>query len=75
MKRFSDKSSQEVLAMVAFQFAKTFVVLNKQAEATSTSLESLERELDNILLDVEAKQPSFELPLDDSNDDNAPSLF
>lgn len=52
MARFSDKSAYEVLAMVAFQFAKTFVILNNQSDATAKLLDDFEKELDSILLDV-----------------------
>lgn len=52
MLRFSDKTAYEVLAMVAFQFAKTFVLLNKQAEAVGKVLDDFEQELDRVLLDV-----------------------
>lgn len=52
MTRFTDKTAYEVLAMVAFQFAKTFVILNNQSEATAKVLDDFEKELDGILLDI-----------------------
>lgn len=50
--RFTDKSSHEVLGMVAFQFAKLFVVLNKRVEDTASALEKFEKDLDEILLQL-----------------------
>lgn len=47
--RFTDRTPQEVLAMVAFQFAKAFVTLNNSAESSENALESLETELDRLL--------------------------
>lgn len=53
VQRFSDKSAYEVLAMVAFQFAKAYVTLNSQAEQTQTLLDEFEKRLDSILLNVD----------------------
>lgn len=50
IQRFSDKSAYEVLAMVAFQFAKAYVTLNNQSERTQTMLDDFEKSLDDILL-------------------------
>lgn len=58
--RFADKSSTEVLGMVAFQFAKLFTVLNRQADETTAVLERFERQLDNLLLDIDALRPNGE---------------
>lgn len=52
--RFTDKSSTEVLGMVAFQFAKLFTVLNRQADETVAVLDRFERQLDSLLLDIDA---------------------
>lgn len=50
VQRFSDKSAYEVLAMVAFQFAKAYVTLNNQAERTTAVINDFERTLDRLLL-------------------------
>lgn len=50
--RFTDKSSTEVLGMVAFQFAKLYTILNSQVNEAETMLQHFEKELDNILLDM-----------------------
>ena len=47
--RFSDRTPQELLAMVAFQFAKAFITLNQNAEQTDSTLLRLENALDSIL--------------------------
>lgn len=49
--KFTDKTSHEVLGMVAFQFAKLFTVLNKRQEDTLAAIEKFENDLDKILLD------------------------
>lgn len=51
--RFAEKSSTEVLGMVAFQFAKLFTVLNRQAEDMAAVLDQFERQLDSLLLDID----------------------
>ncbi len=51
--RFKDKSSSEILAMVAFQFAKLYLTLSAQEKATDEVLSEFEKELDNILLNVQ----------------------
>lgn len=52
--QYTTKTSTEVLAMVAFQFAKLFTVLNKQSEETTAMLEKFEHQLDSLLLDMGA---------------------
>lgn len=52
--RFTDKSSTEVLGMVAFQFAKLFTVFNRQADETAAVLDRFENQLDSLLLDIDA---------------------
>lgn len=47
--RFSDKSSHEVLGMVAFQFAKAFLVQNKRVETSAEIINKIDAELDNLL--------------------------
>lgn len=54
--RFSDKSAHEVLAMVAFQFAKAYVTLNNRGEQTERMLTDLEQTLDRLLLQTEVPQ-------------------
>lgn len=48
-----DTSSSEVLAMVAFQFAKAFILQNKYSDDALEALKAFEADLDKILLDVE----------------------
>lgn len=47
--RFADKSPQEILAMVAFQFAKAFVTLNASNDEATQTLTDLEQQLDSLL--------------------------
>ena len=56
--RFTDKSSTEVLGMVAFQFAKLFTVLNKQADDLNAVVDRLERQIDDLLLNFDAVDPN-----------------
>lgn len=49
-KRYRDKSSKEILAMVAFQFAKLYFSGKANIEATDAMLGELESELDRLLL-------------------------
>lgn len=65
--RFADKSSTEVLGMVAFQFAKLFTVLNRQADETAAVLDSFERQLDALLLDIDALGPNASGPATDGD--------
>lgn len=53
MQRYQDMSSSRVLAMVAFQFAKSFEMMNRTAENAGKVLENFEKELDKILLDID----------------------
>lgn len=46
---FEDSTSKEVLAMVAFQFAKLYFQLRHELEASSDGLDDFERELDRLL--------------------------
>ena len=68
--RFTDKSSTEVLRMVAFQFAKLFTVLNRQADETVAVLDRFERQLDSLLLDIDALGSGGDMPPADG--DNRP---
>lgn len=52
---FKDKTSKEVLAMVAYQFAKLYYQLLPQMDARERFLEQFESDLDAILLDRETK--------------------
>lgn len=65
--RFTDKSSTEVLGMVAFQFAKLFTVLNRQADETVAVLDRFERQLDSLLLDIDALGPGGSMPPSDAD--------
>ena len=47
--RFSDKTSKEVLAMVAYQFAKLYYETLRQGEEQQSLLENFEAELDRLL--------------------------
>lgn len=74
IQRFSDKSPHEVLAMVAFQFAKAFVVLNRQSETTAKVLDEFEHELDRILLETGNALPADKTTATSENGNDA-SLF
>jgi len=65
--RFTDKSSTELLGMVAFQFAKLFTVLNRQADETVAVLDRFERQLDSLLLDIDALGSGGSMPPSDAD--------
>lgn len=48
-KDFTDRSSKEVLAMVTFQFAKSYYQLQEQMNRQQTVLEDFESELNRLL--------------------------
>lgn len=48
-KDFSDRTSKEVLAMVTFQFAKSYYQLLEQVERQKNIFENFENELDRLL--------------------------
>lgn len=48
-KRYKDKSSKEILAMVAFQFAKLYFSGKSDLDETDKTLEAFESELDQLL--------------------------
>lgn len=50
--KFHDKTSHEVLGMVAFQFAKAFLVQNKRVEESAAVLDNFEKTIDTILLEI-----------------------
>ncbi len=50
--KFKSKSSNEVLAMVAFRFAELFYTQSAVTQELQTTLEAFESKLDDILLDV-----------------------
>lgn len=52
--KFKTKTSREVLAMVAFRFAELFYRLNNSATETTAMLENFEKNLDDILLEMES---------------------
>lgn len=47
--QYDDKTSKEVLAMAAFQFAKLFFSLQHSVEARQRTIEGFEAELDRLL--------------------------
>lgn len=47
--QFGDKSSKEVLAMAAYQFAKLYFSLQHTVEAREKAIEGFEAELDRLL--------------------------
>lgn len=49
LKRFPDKNSTEVLAMVAYQFAELYFTANAVSEETSAVLDGFEKELDRMI--------------------------
>lgn len=51
--RYRDKSSEEVLAMVTFQFAKKFFALAELEPKLNDTLRQFESSLDKILVDVD----------------------
>ncbi len=52
--RFKDKTSNEIMGMVAFQFAKLYQNLAVQTNAMNELLENFEDDLNRLLLDVKA---------------------
>lgn len=55
--RFKDKTSGEILAMVAFRFAQLYFTNEARVEEVDSVLEQLENELDRRLLGVGESQP------------------
>lgn len=51
--RFKDRTPQEVMGMVAFQFAKLYFLIMAQASSMEEILSDFEAELDDILLKVD----------------------
>lgn len=51
--QYNDKTSHDVLAMVAFRYAQVYYELVMKMEAHENALEEVEREFDRILLGVE----------------------
>ena len=54
--RFKDKSSKEVLGMVAFQFAKLYQTLSNRENDTDELLEKFEEKLNQIILNTEPNE-------------------
>lgn len=74
--QFSKKSSKEVLAMVAYQFAKHYYELLDHIDAEQAVVAEFEAELDRLLQIVnpaEEARPTPDEP--QGNDNGAPSLF
>ena len=53
--KFKDKTSNEVLGMVAFQFAKLYQTLASRENATNDILEKFEENLNEYLLKIDAE--------------------
>ena len=51
--QFNDKTSHDVLAMVAFRYAQVYYELLQSIETQKTALADVEKEFDRILLGVE----------------------
>ncbi len=49
---FRDRKPEEVLAMVAYQYAKLYYELQEQVDGCQGMLNDFEQELDRLLLDV-----------------------
>jgi len=54
LQRFPGKSSTEVLAMVAYQFAELYFSANRLSEETNEVLEKFERDLDGMIHGLQA---------------------
>ena len=52
-KRFKDKTSSEILAMVAFRFAQLYFMHEAGVESVDSLLQQLEKDLDDKLLEIE----------------------
>lgn len=74
LQRFPDKSSTEVLAMVAYQFAELYFNANKLSEETNAVLEKFETELDRMLhgFGVASLSEGAENPAATAEGDSAP---
>lgn len=53
--KFKDKTSNEVLGMVAFQFAKLYQTLSNRENETNDILEKFEEKLNEYLLKTDAE--------------------
>ena len=53
--KFKDKTSNEVLGIVAFQFAKLYQTLSNRENATNDILEKFEEKLNEYLLKIDAE--------------------
>ncbi|MBQ7041326.1 MAG: cell division protein ZapA [Muribaculaceae bacterium] len=54
--KFKDKTSNEVLGMVAFQFAKLYQTLSNRENETNDILEKFEEKLNEYLLKTDAEE-------------------
>lgn len=50
---FPSKSDQEILAMMTYQYASYYLALTADREEISQQLLSFEKELDNLLLEID----------------------
>lgn len=55
--QFTDKSAFEVLAMVAFQFAKAYEIQNNRVDKTASLLENFESQLDDAIIKMNPELP------------------
>lgn len=51
--RFKNRTSHEIMAMVAFRFAQLYFTLNTQAASINDRLGDFEEELDRLLLKID----------------------
>jgi len=51
--RYRDKTSKEVLAMVAFQFAKLYFASKAANESVQSKVDELDRELSRLLFEID----------------------
>ncbi len=58
LKRFPEKNSMEVLAMVAYQFAELYFAALASSEEASGLLENFEKDLDGMLHNMEPAAPA-----------------
>lgn len=55
-KKFEDKSSKEILAMIAYQYAKIYDTLVAQVNSNEEGLVKAEKAIDDILLNFDSAE-------------------
>ncbi len=73
LQRFPDKTSTEVLAMVAYQFAELYFNANRVSEEANTVLERFETELDKMLHGFGASYPDEGQQTPDESSKDSPA--